>query len=296
MITIKKVADEHDVRIMCDIESGISKQSELLNWPVHIGGLIFDRYMFGSGASDIFTYGKLLSIGDSVIGYALIYFDEELFTIRLIPEHENLYNEVFKEIEKLFFGFAEYSVIANTCDEELHKTLVERGYLQKNEKRFQAGLHLKTVKPENILWENETISILTENDIAERAEYAVIPTGEKINEKMYVEYFNSDSYKNSLDYVIRDSSTKELVGFVTWWIDEGSSTALLEPVGCLEKFRRQGIMQKALKYGFGELKDKGIQYAYVCTSIDNIPAQKLYESVGFSKIGSAYCFTKTILE
>ena len=121
----------------------------------------------------------------------------------------------------------------------------------------------------------------------ERAKCATIPTGTEITEKMYRDYFNSTYYRSALDYIIRDSSNGELVGFVTWWVDENSGTALLEPVACLEKYRRRKIMKRALFHGLNVLKQKGVLYAFVSTSIRNEKSQLLYLSVGFKKMGEA---------
>ena len=292
MITIENVNNERDFQIMCDIESTISKDCSLTSWPLHIGGLYFDRYMYGNVASDIFTYGKLIKQAEKPIGYVLNYLDEKLFAVRLVTDNEELYGTVIRQIEKQFELVRECSVVANTLDTALCDALVENGYIRGKEERFQAGLDLNLYQPMACEWQNETISILTEQDIPERVKYADIPTNEPITQKMYEEFYYSDGYKKTLDYVIRDNVTKELAGFVTWWIDSNNQTALLEPVACLPQFRRRGIMRRALQYGLSELKQKGVLYAYVSTSINNEKSQPLYMSVGFNKMGEAYRFSK----
>ena len=88
MLTIQAVTSEHDFQMMCDIESALAKHSDFSTYSSHPSHLIFDRYLYGSGAQDVFTYGKLVIKDDIVIGYVLaylIYPDETQFTVRLLP-------------------------------------------------------------------------------------------------------------------------------------------------------------------------------------------------------------------
>ncbi|WP_346889228.1 hypothetical protein [Clostridium sp. UBA1056] len=76
MITLRNVTDEIDYNIMCYIESSICKATMTQSWEPHIGGLSFDRYLYGNGPTDVYFYGKLLYIDETPIGYLLTYIDE----------------------------------------------------------------------------------------------------------------------------------------------------------------------------------------------------------------------------
>lgn len=141
--------------------------------------------------------------------------------------------------------------------------------------------------------DNQTaIARLTEADIDDRVKYADIPTDCPITRNIYESLMRGEYYKTAWDYVIRDTVTHEFIGFLTWWVDDESQTATLEPVACLPQFRRRGIMKRALSCGLTALKHRGVRYVYVSTSIRNEKSQPLYRSVGFQKIGEAYQYTK----
>ena len=230
-----------------------------------------------------------------VIGYVLaylVYSDETQFTVRLLPKYSDLYKAAIKGIADIFPEKNTFTVIANNLNTHLCNALIENGFICGREERWQSGLDLLEYYETDVEWQNERIQILSETDIDDRVKFAEIPTGKSITRNMYEALMSSNYYNTALDYVVRSSSTNEFVGFITWWIDENSKTATLEPVACLPEFRRQGIMKRALFYGLNELKRRGVQYAYVSTSIRNEKSQPLYRSVGFQKIGTACRYAK----
>ncbi|WP_160687743.1 GNAT family N-acetyltransferase [Clostridium sp. C2-6-12] len=293
MITLRDVINEIDYSIMCCIESNICKANMLKSWHPHIGGLSFDRYMFGNGATDLFSYAKLLYLDETPIGYLLAYIDEREYSLRIMPNFEQYIDDIIKLVRKLYDDCEEWFIIANSLNENLCKSLINNGYRKENEIRFQGMLELNNYSIEKSEWLEERISFLTTEDIPERIKHASIPTGNMITEKMFQDYLQSNDYNNTLDYVIRDVSTNNFIGFTTWWIDQKSSTALLEPVACCEQYRRRGIIKRTLNFGLSELQKRGIQCVYVSTSINNNAAQLLYQSVGFKKTGEANKYVYT---
>ena len=295
MLTIKTVASEQDFRTICDIESAIAENSDFSIYTTHPSHLVFDRYLFGSGAQDIFTYGKLITNGGAVIGYMLAYLvypGETEFTLRLLPQFADYYKAALEGIEVTFNNKTCFSVIANDTNRSLCQALIECGFVCKNEERWQSGLDLRKYEETIVFWQDEVITFLSWTDIDDRVKYAEIPTGKSISRNMYETLITSDYYKTALDYVVRSANTGEFIGFITWWIDENSKTATLEPVACLPEFRRRGIMKRAVLYGLNELKQRGLDYAYISTSIHNEKSQPLYRSVGFEKIGTACRYMK----
>lgn len=285
-ISLKKASSEQDFLDVLDIESRICASSKLNNAPYHIGGLIFDRFLFKGGAPDYFDYGQLVFLDDTLIGYAMCFLDEDEneYYFGLLPEYSSYYSEVIKLIDDLF-KCTGYTTVANTNDAELTKALSH--YSCSGEERYQAGIDLKKYNTQEVLWQNETIRFLKAEDIENRAEYGYIPTGEDLTTELYRSLMDSPYYSKAMDYVIFDNKSGQFAGFVSWWLDEKSNTALLEPVACLPDFRRRGIMKRALLYGLNELKKEGFSYAYVSTSLNNDEAISLYKCVGFEKIGTA---------
>jgi RimJ/RimL family protein N-acetyltransferase len=210
-----------------------------------------------------------------------------------MPNFEQYIDDAIKLVGKLYNECEEWFIIANSLNYNLCKSLIKNGYKKENERRFQAMLELSNFSLEESEWLEERISFLTTEDIPDRIKHASILTGNMITEKMFHDYIQSNDHNNALDYVIRDVSTNNFMGFTTWWIDQKSSTALLEPVTCCEEYRRRGIMKRTLNFGLSELQKRGIQCVYVSTSINNSAAQSLYQSVGFKKTGEASKYVYT---
>lgn len=289
MINIVNIKNENDFRKMCSIESEIAKYSEPLSYSPHPSHLVFDRYMFGSGAEDIFTYGKLIIIDNAVIGYALAYLeypDETELVVRLLPDFSKYYQAAIVSIIALYSSKKIFSVIVNSLDSAICQALAEYGFICGNEERWQSHLSLRDYEEQTVIWQDEAIQRLSDSDVDERVKYAEIPTGKDITRKMYDEYMQCEYYKNTLDYVIRSSATNEFIGFATWWVDDNSKAAILEPIACLPEYRRRGIAKRALFQGLNELKHRKINHVYISTYIHNEKSKLLYQSVGFQKIGT----------
>jgi ribosomal protein S18 acetylase RimI-like enzyme len=294
MITLKPASDESDFRTVYALESAITKSSALATYPLHQGCLVFDRFMFGNGAADFFAYENLLLDGGEPVGYVLAYLDEGLFAIRLLPSHLGCVADAIGSATGLFEGHARCSAVVNSEDAATCAALAQQGYVQQGEERWQAGLELSSLTPSEMTWSHEEIRLLTSTDIPERVKYADIATGETITEQMYRSYVESVYYRSAPDYVVRGGETGSFIGFATWWTDEDSQTATLEPVACLPEYRRQGIIKNALLHGLAELKSRGIKFAYVSTGTANEASQALYRAVGFRQIGVAHRWTKAL--
>jgi ribosomal protein S18 acetylase RimI-like enzyme len=294
MLTLKAASDEPDFQITYALESQITKASALATYPLHQGCLVFDRYMFGNGAADFFTYGNLLLDGDEPVGYVLAYLDEDLFQTCLLPSHLGCVTEAVSGATALFGGRAKCSTVVNGEETATCAALVRQGYFREGEERWQAGLDLSALQLPAPAWNSEETRLLTADDIPERVKHASIATGEAITQQMYRSYIQSVYYRSAIDYVIRGRETGNFVGFATWWVDEDSQTATLEPVACLPEYRRQGIMKNALLHGLAELKSRGIKFAYVSTGTTNVASQALYRAVGFQQIGVAHRWTKAL--
>ena len=95
-----------------------------------------------------------------------------------------------------------------------------------------------------------------------------------------------------MDEVVRDPRGGALVAYLSWWIDWDSRTVMLNPVACVEAYRRQGILKSCLTRGLCAMRDRGLGYAYVDTGIRNRPAVGLYEAAGFVKSGRTCRYEK----
>ena len=292
MLKLKNVSCEADFQLMCKIESEICKKGAPVCWQVHPGGLCYDRYLFGGGALDVFEYGSLLYVQDTLIGYLLAYRDEGEFVLRLLSEYEGCLEEAVELAVNCFEKQEECVTIANSSYPSYCNALVRQGFVKESEERYQAILTLDCREFSELCEGPEEITLLSEKDFAERIAYAAIPSDSPVTHEMFQTYLASPAYKTALEYVVRDKHTGAFMGFATWWLDEYSKTALLEPVACLKEYRRRGIARRLLSYGLQQLKAKGMRHAFVSTSADHMEVIPLYESLGFVKTGEANLYQK----
>lgn len=76
----------------------------------------------------------------------------------------------------------------------------------------------------------------------------------------------------------------KLVGFMMYGVDEETKKLVLVRYMIDKQYQRKGLGKKALYKLFDLIKiEYGNVKFYVSVSSENIPAQKLYESVGFEK-------------
>jgi len=76
------------------------------------------------------------------------------------------------------------------------------------------------------------------------------------------------------------------------WTDEQNKIGHFEPVGTHPDYQRKGLGKSLLYEAFGRLKAEGMAEACVCTNNENLPAIRLYESVGFQKVKRLLKYTK----
>jgi len=236
MLTIRSVSDEAGFDIMCGVESALCRANAHRGWQPHVGGLCFDRYLFGAGASDLFRYARLLVAGEEAVGYLLAYGEEREFVLRVLPGFEHVMDEALEGVHALMED-GEYSTTANSRDAALCGALLRNEFAMGAEERYQAMLDLAGWTPPACGEGSETISPLTEQDVAERIRYASIPSDSEVTEAMFRELCGSAAYGRMRDYVVRDAQTNAFIGFVTWCTDPESASALLEPVACLPEYR-----------------------------------------------------------
>ena len=280
---------------MCDMESTMIGCSGYALYNTYPSKFLFDRYMLDTGAQEIFAYAKLIVKDGITIGYVLAYLahpEETRYALRLLPQYAELYGTVISGVEGMFPEKSMYRVIANSLEPSLCEALIEGGYENTGEERWQAGMDLREYTETNVMWTDEVVNFLSGADIDDRVEHAEIPTGKPATRAMYEAMMSGPYYKYALDYVVRSAADNKFMGYITWWIDEKSNTATLEPVACLPEFRRRGIMKRALFHGLNELKRRGMNYAYVSTSIRNEASRSLYGLAGFRKIGTACRYVK----
>lgn len=110
-------------------------------------------------------------------------------------------------------------------------------------------------------------------------------TKEQLLERLYVEGVN-------LTLSFGAFHNKTLVGFILNAIDTVNSDKVAHNsgTGVLPAYRGQGISLSLYEYCIDELKNKGIAIATLEAFVENIPAVKIYERMGFAIVRKLVCY------
>ena len=73
-----------------------------------------------------------------------------------------------------------------------------------------------------------------------------------------------------------------------------SGVGSFEPVGMDPSWRGQGLGRALIRDGFRRLAEKRMRSARVSTAGFNHPAQRLYESAGFARVGTLRTYLKRL--
>jgi len=98
--------------------------------------------------------------------------------------------------------------------------------------------------------------------------------------------------RGDLDLVAATASG-ELASFAVFLVDPMTMVGELDPVGTRTTHQRKGLSKAILLSGLHYLKSENMRHVAVRTSIENTPAIRTYESVGFEVVDYLYRYTKT---
>jgi len=87
--------------------------------------------------------------------------------------------------------------------------------------------------------------------------------------------------ENSLNLVAIENG--KVLGYINIWYVYDEADVI--NVAVKEESRKRGIGRKLMLEAIGRLKDKGITDIYLEVRVSNLPAQRMYASLGFSTIG-----------
>ncbi|MFT7245954.1 MAG: GNAT superfamily N-acetyltransferase [Candidatus Azotimanducaceae bacterium] len=98
--------------------------------------------------------------------------------------------------------------------------------------------------------------------------------------------------RDDLD-LVAVSAAGEIASFAVFLIDPVTGMGELDPVGTRASHQRQGLSKAVLLSGLQYMKSKGMKQACVRTGVENAPAIRTYESVGFRVVDHLYRYTKS---
>ena len=104
------------------------------------------------------------------------------------------------------------------------------------------------------------------------------------------------SYERELDLVMV-APNGEFVSFCICGIEEGMNDKIVgytDPIGTHPQYQRHGLGKAMGTAGLCCLKQRGLSIAELNTSSNNMPMQRLAESVGFNYVSEKLWFAKDV--
>jgi len=117
-------------------------------------------------------------------------------------------------------------------------------------------------------------------------------TDGNISDEDYAYFMRLPAYYRDLD-VVAVAPDGIIAAFVNDWIDPVNRIGELGSVGAIPAYRRQGLMRAVLLEGLRRMQACGMERACVSTGVSNIPAIRLYQSVGFEIVNQYLDYVKT---
>jgi ribosomal protein S18 acetylase RimI-like enzyme len=109
----------------------------------------------------------------------------------------------------------------------------------------------------------------------------------------YLKIRAGDVYDAELDIVL-ETGDGTFAAYCICWPDSIAGVGSYEPVGTRPEWRGKGVGREVIYEGFRRLKAKGMRVARVGTAGFNAPAQALYESCGFVRVGTCRTYLKRL--
>jgi mycothiol synthase len=105
-------------------------------------------------------------------------------------------------------------------------------------------------------------------------------TDGNVSDEAYASFTKLPGYQRDLD-VIAAAADGTIAAFLNGWLDPLNRIGEVGSVGVVPVYRRQGLMRAVLLEVLRRMQAQGMERACVSTSVVNIPAIRLYASVGF---------------
>ena len=98
--------------------------------------------------------------------------------------------------------------------------------------------------------------------------------------ELHVAVTRALTYRADLDLVVT-APDGSFAAFATVWYDPVNRHGLFEPIGTDPAQQRRGLASAAIVEGMRRLRDLGAETVQVSTGVKNLPANRLYEALGF---------------
>ena len=112
-----------------------------------------------------------------------------------------------------------------------------------------------------------------------------------VSEEDYSFMTKMPGYEPDLD-IVTVTLGGVIASYVNGWLDPVNRIGDIGPVGAREPYRRRGLTRAAQLECLRRMRDMGMNRACISTGFSNIPAQQLYQSIGFKIVNRYLDYTK----
>jgi GNAT superfamily N-acetyltransferase len=113
----------------------------------------------------------------------------------------------------------------------------------------------------------------------------------RVSDDNYERLMRLPGYDRDLD-VVAVTPDGVIVAYVNCWIDPVNRIGDFGPVGARPAYRRQGLTRAALLEGLRRMRMRGMDRVCVSTGDSNMPAIRLYASIGFKVVNKYLEYVK----
>jgi mycothiol synthase len=113
-----------------------------------------------------------------------------------------------------------------------------------------------------------------------------------VRDEDYTRFMRLPGYDRELD-VVAVAPDGIIAAYVNGWIDPVNRIGDFGPVGTRPAYRRQGYARAALADSLRQMQRRGMDRVCISTGVDNTPARRLYESLGFRIVNRYLDYVQT---
>ncbi|HZS23640.1 MAG TPA: GNAT family N-acetyltransferase [Gaiellaceae bacterium] len=240
--------------------------------PWHVGDIAWGLRMH-EGREDEWDF-RIWERGGTVVAWSWLRGDRGLLDYDVHPDHRSLLDEIVAVPDAR-------STIAPDDDEEARAVLARHGYVRPGLAFHINTRDLPVPPPLPPLPDGFRCRTVEPEDLAERvAIHCDVWAPSRVTESSFRNVTAEWPYRGSLDCVV-EAPDGRFAAYVLAWPDDENGTALFEPVGTREEFRRKGLGAAVCTFALRRLHEEGLRRAIVGCQTDFACA--LYESLGFRR-------------
>ena len=289
-VTMRPYAGEADyapLRRLFDAAAGAS--------PLHYGtGGDLDWWRFAHEDPAALRHTVLWCAADgTVVGFAWPEKDEVVILAH--PAHRDLEGVILAWAEAQ--ATSQLPLAAWSFDEDASRvvTLRARGYVRTERAYRYRSRPLTGDLPERVVPPGFTVRALGGDDeVAARVAVhraAFAPSRMTVAKHRAVR--TAPGYRPDLDLVVV-TPDGTFGAYCLVWFDASNRLGVFEPVGADPAWQRRGLTHAVLIEGFYRLRALGATTAFVASLSDSVPANALYEAVGFRTVGEDHRWEKAL--